>query len=145
VLSVPQEKFTLGVHACEVAGALPVQLLPATVVPSERTQETVCVWLEELASATHDPVRVCAVVPQPVAGVQEEYCQVPVPPEQVPKPEPVQLKVQPVRTETVCVVAGTVPVHKPASAVVPSERVQVFVRVSVAVDDGALQSLETQL
>jgi hypothetical protein len=34
------------------------------------------------------------LVPHPVVGVQAEYCQVPVPPEQVPKPLCVQAKVQ---------------------------------------------------
>ncbi len=72
------------------------------------------------------------------------------PPEQVPKPDAVQLKVQPEREETVCVVAGAAVVQSAGSvAAVPSERMQVLVRVSVAVveqvEDGALQALELQL
>jgi hypothetical protein len=149
--SVPHEKFEDGVQACEVAGAAPepAQLLSATGVPSERRQVTVWVWTEEPVSATHVAVRVCAVVPQPVAGLQEEYCHEPVPPEQAPKPEADQLKAQPVNTETVCVVAGAVPVHSEASTAVPSERVQVLVRVSVAlveqVEEGADQADDVQL
>jgi hypothetical protein len=58
------------VQLSEAAGAVVVQLLPATVVPSERVQVTLCVAVPELLLATHEPVRVWVKpVPQPVVGV----------------------------------------------------------------------------
>jgi hypothetical protein len=75
----------VGVHASEDAGAAPApeQKLLATVWPSDCKQVTARVVVAEPTSATHDPVRVCAkLVPQPAAGLQEEYCQLPVPPAQ---------------------------------------------------------------
>jgi hypothetical protein len=73
---------------------------------------------------------------------------VPVPPEQLPKPDPTQEKVQEEYVGTVCEVAGAVPVQFDASTVVPSARTQVLVRVSVAVAEqvelGALQALDSQ-
>jgi hypothetical protein len=67
---VPQEKPEVGVQDSLVAGAVPVQLLLATVVPSERMQLTVCVAWPELAVTVQEAERVCAVVPQPVVGDQ---------------------------------------------------------------------------
>jgi hypothetical protein len=139
------------VQASDVAGALPVQLDASTGVPSERSQVTVCVALPELAVCTHEPVRVCVKVPQPAVGVQEEYCQEALPPVQAPKPEAFQLKVQPVRTERVCEVAGFAPApeQRPSATVVPSDCSQVTERVSVAAveqeDDGADQAEVCQL
>jgi hypothetical protein len=73
---------------------------------------------------------------------------VPVPPEQDPKPEPTQAKVQEENVGTTCEVAGAVPVQLLASTVVPSERTQLLVRVSVAVAEqvelGAPQALDSQ-
>lgn len=47
--------------------------------------------MAEAAVALHEPVRVCAVVPQPELGVQAEYVQLPVPPVQAEKPDADQL------------------------------------------------------
>jgi hypothetical protein len=73
---------------------------------------------------------------------------VPVPPEQEPKPEPTQAKVQELNVGTTCVVAGAASVQLLASTVVPSERTQLLMRVSVAlaehVELGALQALDCQ-
>lgn len=69
----PHEKV-VGVQACEAAGCGPalLQLESATVVPSERRQETVCVSAPELTFTSQVAVRVCVrPVPQPVLGAQE--------------------------------------------------------------------------
>jgi hypothetical protein len=95
--SAPHEKLpsVVGVQLSVVAGAVPVQWLPSTTVPSARTQETIWVAVPEFAVAIHVPERDWVrFVPQPVVGAQEVYRQVPVPPAQVPKPPCVQLNVQ---------------------------------------------------
>jgi hypothetical protein len=71
--SVPHEKL-VGVQAFEAAGCVPalLQLVLATVVPSERRQETVCVSAPELTFTSQLAVRVCVkLAPQPVLGAQE--------------------------------------------------------------------------
>jgi len=69
--SVPQLKPVVGVQASVEAGAVVVQLLFATVVPSLRVQLTVCAAEPEFAFATQVPLRVwVSPVPQPVVGAQ---------------------------------------------------------------------------
>jgi hypothetical protein len=94
-----------------VAGSVEsaVQFELSTVVPSERVQET---------------LRVCVAV---LEQVFEEALHAPV----------VQLKVQPLKSATVCEVAGSVPVQKLLATVTLSLRTQVTLRVcaSVAVQE----------
>jgi hypothetical protein len=130
-----------------------VQLELSTDVPSERWQNTATVCVAEFASATQVPERVWfKPVPQPVVGVQEEYCQLPVPPVQVLGVPEIHEKVQVLKSAIVCVVAGAVPAlatHRLLSTVVPSDCVQESVRVWMAVEEqvleDALQALGTQL
>jgi hypothetical protein len=70
--SVPQEKPVVGVQAALEAGAVPVQKLFATTVPSVRTQVTVWDCWPEFVVPAHAPVRVWVVGPTPQVGVQEE-------------------------------------------------------------------------
>jgi hypothetical protein len=142
--SVPQLKPLVGVHASEVAGAELVQLAPSTVVPSERTQETDCAAVPEFAVTLQVPVRVCVkLVPQPVAGRNGVYEKVPVPPVQLPKPLPTQLKVQPLKSEATWLVSGLLPAVAQLSSltVVPSERRQETLRVSVELAEQVLLEL----
>lgn len=66
----------------------------------------------------------------------------PTPPVQSPYAEADQLKVQPVRFDTVWLVAGSAPApeQKELSTVVPSDCVQVTLRVSMAVVEQLLES-----
>ncbi len=60
-------------QAWVVGGALLLgQFEESTVVPSERRQEMVWVSFEEFGVGTQVPMRVCAVLPQPVVGVHAE-------------------------------------------------------------------------
>jgi hypothetical protein len=88
----------------------------------------------EFGSTWHAAVRVCVTVPQPLAGANAVNTQAPVPVEQEPKPLAVQEKVQPLKSLTVCIVAGAVPAlaQKLASTVEPSDCKQLTVRVCVA-------------
>jgi hypothetical protein len=56
--SVPQESPVVGVQLSLSAGSVVVQLVSATVLPSERKQVTLLVAVPELAVPTHVPVRV---------------------------------------------------------------------------------------
>jgi hypothetical protein len=67
---------------------------------------------------------------------------VPVPPEQVPKPLCVQTKVQVLKSATVWLVTGSVPLQKLLATVAPSLRVQVTVRVWVAVASQVLEEAD---
>jgi hypothetical protein len=129
--SVPQEKV-LGVQDCEAAGCVPAppQLELSTVVPSDRRQETVCVSEPEFTLTSQLAVRVCVkLVPQPVLGANEVKSHVPLPPVQALKPLCAQVKVQPPKSATVCVVAGFVVVQKESATVTPSSRWQLTLRV----------------
>jgi hypothetical protein len=70
--SVPQEKPVVGVQAALVDGAVPVQKLFATTVPSVLTQVTAWDSWPEFLVPAQVPVRVWAVGPTPHVGVQEE-------------------------------------------------------------------------
>jgi hypothetical protein len=129
---VPQSVAdTTGVQVSVSGGAVSGQLLLSTVVPSLRVQAIVWVAFPESASGTQVAVRLWEMSPQPVLGVQGLYCHAPVPAVHVPKPLGVQAKVQVLKSASVCKVAGLVPTleHRPSATVLPSDWVQVTLRV----------------